>query len=139
MDMRVIGYTGGGSTVVSIPDLCRLEERDVTVYGMPRAADGALASYNGSSNVVRGYAVVGEYHQVGYRYRGYARLLDELEYAGRLDVLDTHAEFCGCRRPDYEYEQRPYDFKCHCTLCGEPTTRGHAANGHQYGSLFEFV
>lgn len=138
MDMEVIGYTSGGSTVVSIPDLWELEERDVLVFGMPRAADGALVSYNGSPRVP-GYAIINEYHPVGYKYRTYARLLDELEYAGHLDVLDTHTEFCRNKRPDYEAERAPYDFKCHCTLCGKTTSKGYAANGHQYGWLFKLI
>lgn len=138
MDMEVIGYTSGGSTVVSIPDLWELEERDVLVFGMPRAADGALVSYNGSSRVP-GYAIVNEYHPVGYTYRGYARLLDELEYAGQLDVLDTHTEFCHNKRPDYKSEPSPYDFRCHCTLCGKAASKGHAADGHQHGWLFKLI
>ena len=138
MDMEVIGYTSGGSTVVSIPDLWELEERDVLVFGMPRAADGALVSYNGSPRVP-GYALVNEYHPVGYTYRGYARLLDELEYAGQLDVLDTHTEFCRNKRPDYKSEPSPYNFRCHCTLCGKATSKGHAADGHQYGWLFKLI
>ncbi len=138
MDVEVIGYTSGGSTVVSIPDLWELEERGVLVFGMPRAADGALVSYNGSSRV-SGYAIVNEYHPVGYTYRGYARLLDELEYAGQLDVLDTHTEFCRNKRPDYKSEPSPYDFRCHCTLCGETTGKGHAADGHQHGWLFKLI
>lgn len=138
MDMEVIGYTSGGSTVVSIPDLWELEERDVLVFGMPRAADGALVSHNGSPRVP-GYAIVNEYHPVGYTYRGYARLLDELEYAGQLDVLDTHTEFCRNKRPDYKSEPSPYDFRCHCTLCGKVASKGHAADGHQHGWLFKLI
>ena len=138
MDMEVIGYTSGGSTVVSIPDLDRLEERDIVVFGMPRAADGALVSYNGSPRVP-GYAIVNEYHPVGYTYRSYARLLDELEYAGQLDVLDTHTEFCRNKRPNYESEPSPYNFRCHCMLCGKATSKGHAADGHQHGWLFKLI
>lgn len=136
MDLKVIGYTRDGSPVVGIPDLCELEERDIVVSCMPRAADGALVSYDGSPRVP-GYAVVSEYHPVGYHYRSHAQLLDELEYAGQLNALDTHTEFCRNKRPNYESEPSPYDFKCHCTLCGKTTSRGYAANGHQYGWLFE--
>lgn len=125
-----------GSTVVGIPDLCELEERGIVVSGMPHAADGALASYDGSPRVP-GYAVVSGYHPVGHAYHGYMRLLDDLEYAGRLDVLDTHTEFCRNKQPGYKSEPSPYDFKCHCTLCGKPSTRGYAAKGHQYGWLFK--
>lgn len=133
----VIGYTRGGSTVVGIPDLWELEQRGATVNGF-RAADGALI-LDPNSHTAPGYAIVNEYRPVGYHYRSYTRLLDELEYAGHLDALDTHTEFCRNRRPDYESERSPYDFKCHCTLCGKITSKGHAANGHQYGWLFTLI
>lgn len=33
--MEVIGYTSGGSTVVGVPDLNKIERRGVTVMAMP--------------------------------------------------------------------------------------------------------
>ena len=135
MDMEVIGYTRGGSTVVSIPDLWELEQRGVEVDGMIRAADGALI-LDPNSHTAPGYAIVNEYHPVGYAYRSYRRLLEDLEYAGKLTPVDTYTEFCGGKQPKYEYNRPPRSWEGHCKLCGKSHTRGYAADGHQFGWLF---